>query len=104
MEPLFRVQIDGVFEPFVDEIDLAKTALSCHFALGRYSRFCMTLHRAPFSVERSLWLRHRCRFADIEKLILWYMEQFQPGFLHTPRNGKPLFSMDLALRIQRSAA
>ena len=26
-------RISGVFEPFVDEIDLAKIALSCHFAL-----------------------------------------------------------------------
>ena len=33
MEPLFHVQIGGAFEPFVDEIDLARIALSCHFAL-----------------------------------------------------------------------
>ena len=30
---LFRVQIGGLFELFVDEIDLARIALSCHFAL-----------------------------------------------------------------------
>ena len=33
MELLFYVQISGAFEPFVDEFDLAKIALSCHFAL-----------------------------------------------------------------------
>ena len=33
MELLFHVQISSAFEPFVDEIDLAKVALSCHFAL-----------------------------------------------------------------------
>ena len=32
-ELLFREQISGIFEPFVDEIDLAKIALSGHFAL-----------------------------------------------------------------------
>ena len=33
MELLFHVQIGGIFEPFVDETDLARVALSCHFAL-----------------------------------------------------------------------
>ena len=33
MELLFHEQISGAFEPFVDEIDLAKIALSCHFAV-----------------------------------------------------------------------
>ena len=33
MELLFHEQISGAFEPFVDEIDLAKIALSVHFAL-----------------------------------------------------------------------
>ena len=33
LELLFHEQISGAFEPFVDEIDLAKIALSCHFAL-----------------------------------------------------------------------
>ena len=33
MELLFHVQIGCAFEPFVDEIDLAKIELSCHFAL-----------------------------------------------------------------------
>ena len=33
MELLFHVQISGVFEPFDDETDFAKIALSCHFAL-----------------------------------------------------------------------
>ena len=33
MEQLFHEQVSGAFEPFVDEIDLAKIALSCHVAL-----------------------------------------------------------------------
>ena len=33
MELLFHAQIGGIFEMFVDEIDLARLALSCHFAL-----------------------------------------------------------------------
>ena len=31
---LFYVQIGGSFVQFVDEIDLARIGLSCHFALG----------------------------------------------------------------------
>ena len=33
LELSFHEQVGGVFETFVDEIDLAKIALSCHFAL-----------------------------------------------------------------------
>ena len=33
MELLFHVQIGGIFEIFVEEIDLARIELSCHFAL-----------------------------------------------------------------------
>ena len=33
LELLFHGQISGAFEPFIVEIDLAKIALSCHFAL-----------------------------------------------------------------------
>ena len=33
MELLFHVQIGGIFEIFVEEIDLARVALSCHFAI-----------------------------------------------------------------------
>ena len=33
LELLFFEQVSSVFVPFVDEIDLAKIALSCHFAL-----------------------------------------------------------------------
>ena len=33
MELLFYVQIGGIFVLFLDEVDLARTALSCHFAL-----------------------------------------------------------------------
>ena len=90
MELLFHEQIGGAFEPFVDEIDLAKIALSCHFGpgctrlQGRYSRFCMTLHRAPLAVESidfSVALLPPC---DIEILVLWCLEQSQPGFVVLP--------------------
>ena len=33
MELSFHVQITGAFEPLVDEIDLAKIVLPCHFLL-----------------------------------------------------------------------
>ena len=33
MELLFHVQSGGIFEIFVEEIDLARVAPSCHFAL-----------------------------------------------------------------------
>ena len=33
MELLFHVQIGGIFELLVDKKDLARIALSCHFAL-----------------------------------------------------------------------
>ena len=33
MAMLVHERISGAFEPFVSEIDLAKIALSCHFAL-----------------------------------------------------------------------
>ena len=33
MELLFHAQIGGTFELFVDEVDMARIALSCHFAL-----------------------------------------------------------------------
>ena len=33
LDLLFQEQVSGIFEAFVVEIDLAKTALSCHFAL-----------------------------------------------------------------------
>ena len=33
---LLRVQIGGTFEHFVDEMDLARVALSCHFALDLF--------------------------------------------------------------------
>ena len=36
MELPFHVQFGGIFEPFVDEIDLARIALSCHFALDSH--------------------------------------------------------------------
>ena len=33
LELLFHEQVSGTFEPFVDEFDQARIALSCHFAL-----------------------------------------------------------------------
>ena len=33
LELLFHEQVSGISEPFVDEIDLAKIALSCYFSL-----------------------------------------------------------------------
>ena len=33
MEMLFHVPIGGIFQFFVDEMDLARIALSCHFVL-----------------------------------------------------------------------
>ena len=33
MEIRIHVEIGGIFESFVDEIDMARIALSCHFAL-----------------------------------------------------------------------
>ena len=33
MELLFHVQIGGIFELIVEEVDLTRIALSCHFAL-----------------------------------------------------------------------
>ena len=33
LELLLREQVSGAFKSFVDEIDLAKIALSCYFAL-----------------------------------------------------------------------
>ena len=33
LELLFHLQVSGTFELFVDEIDLARIALSCHYAL-----------------------------------------------------------------------
>ena len=33
LELLFHEQVSGVLEPLVDEIDLAKIALSCYFSL-----------------------------------------------------------------------
>ena len=32
LELVFHEQVSGAFEPFVDEIDLAKIAHCCHFA------------------------------------------------------------------------
>ena len=34
LELIFHEHVSGIFESFVVEIDLAKIALSCHFALG----------------------------------------------------------------------
>ena len=33
MEILIHLETGGIFESFVDEVDMARIALSCHFAL-----------------------------------------------------------------------
>ena len=66
MELLFHVQISGAFEPSVDDIDLAKIALSCHFALDLLfykegvhdsARRCIG-HHCPWIM--SFVVRHHC--------------------------------------------
>ena len=58
MVQLFHVQPGGIFEPFVDETDLARIPLSCHFAFDSLcdkrtcSRFRRTLRQAPLPVIR----------------------------------------------------
>ena len=59
----------------------------------------MTLHRAPLPVE---CLRVYCGTAPLPPLQHRNMDLMVLGAIsawlrHTPRNGKPLFSMDLAL-------
>ena len=50
MDLIFHEQISGAFVPSVDEIDLAKVALSCHFALDLLCcKVCTILHDASFS-------------------------------------------------------
>ena len=39
-ELLFHERVSGAFEPFVDEIDLAEIALSCHFSLDALYYHC----------------------------------------------------------------
>ena len=46
MELLFHVQIGGIFELFVEEIDLARNELSCHFALDLLCDKAVTLDSA----------------------------------------------------------
>ena len=61
-ELLFHVQIGGIFEPFVDETDLASIAMSCHFAL-------------MYSVtEKELTLPHDAQAGTIARCryLLWY--------------------------------
>ena len=57
LDLLFLEQVGGIFVSFVVEIDLAKIALSCHFALdllcykGGCVRFCTMIHWAPLPME-----------------------------------------------------
>ena len=51
---LFHEQISGAFEPFADEIDLARIALSCHFAL---ELLCFKGHDASSgTIARGMYL------------------------------------------------
>ena len=58
MELLFHAQIGGIFEMFVDQVDLARLALSCHFALDV---LCIELSLTEF---RRLTRNLRSRDAD----------------------------------------
>ena len=57
MELLFHEQISGAFEPFVDEIDLAKIALSCHFALDL---LCYSSTRKVFTIMHDATFGYHC--------------------------------------------
>ena len=59
MELSFRVQIGGIFDSLLDEIDLAGIAFSCHFALdllcdktGSHDP-ALTMYLAPLPVVES---------------------------------------------------
>ena len=54
MELLVHVQICGIFEIYIDEFDLARIALSCHFALEQLCDKADTHD----SAERLTW--HHC--------------------------------------------
>ena len=93
---LFYVQIGGIFELFGNEIDLAKIAFSC---LDSLEKLC-DQQGVHDSARRSIG--HHCLWCElfwvralINEKEHWHGVAF--GFRHTPRNGKPLFSMFLAL-------
>ena len=72
LELLFHEQVSGVFEPFVDDIDLARIALSCHFATVLQRKrvwYCITLHWAPLSMEYLY-----CYPVTSDYLSFWYLE------------------------------
>ena len=43
VEPLYHVQIGGIFEILVDEVALARITLSCHFTILLKKQFYETL-------------------------------------------------------------
>ena len=54
LELLFHVQVGGIFEIYVEELDLARIALSCHFALDLLCDKTVTHD----SFKRLVW--HHC--------------------------------------------
>ena len=68
LELLLHEQVSGIFGTFVDEFDLAKIALSCHFALDLLCYIKGAYHSAWRFVG------HRCHTCVIEILNFCYLE------------------------------
>ena len=72
LEMLFLEQVSGIFASYLVEIDLAKIALSCHFALDLlcYKRCLCTIHGAPLPMEFLMFLWHHCHPRVVSVLCL----------------------------------
>ena len=74
LELLFHEQMSGDFVLYVEGIDLAKIALSCHFAFDLLcykevvhdSVWCFIGHHCPWNMSIRTW--HHCHACDIEIL------------------------------------
>ena len=67
-------QVTGVFVQNVEEVDLARIALSCHFLFLIYSatkKVRLILHTAPWSV--SILVSHHCHPVTSRFLNAWYL-------------------------------
>ena len=77
LEILFLEQVSGIFASCLVEIDLAKIALSCQFALdllmlqGRGSCLCTMIHWAPLLIEFLMFLWHHCHPGVIVFLFMF---------------------------------
>ena len=67
LEMLFLEQVSGIFASNLVEIDLAKIALSCHFAFDLLcykeevvACLCTMIHRAPLPTEFLVFLWYHC--------------------------------------------